>query len=266
MFGAEGAVSSTFSMRRAVSAANLPDAFVANPLGAAAGEDHDAAKAGDVPAAVRLAQRLVTPALLDCLRKSVPLGVIVAGVSSVELSGLNALPGTAAVLIADRLGLAIDASMVQANRPQRTALGGLDRVFQQPEFSGEVEAGRGYVLVDDTLTQGGTLAALASHIEQNGGHVAAIVALTGRQYSRALVPGITVLQRLRNRFGDMENAFRQATGYGFDGLTASEARYLANFNPADAVRNRILAAAQEGRHRAGQSDPGRGSGSRAASR
>lgn len=60
------------------------------------------------------------------------------------------------------------------------------------------------------------------------------------------------IARVRELFGDLEDAFRQATGYGFDGLTASEARYLANFRPTDTVRARILEEADQGSQR---SDP-----------
>lgn len=242
-----------FSFRRAVSPENLPDVFIANPLGAAKGEDHDAAKAGDVAAAVRLASKLVTPELLDHLRAVAPADAVVVGVTSVEATGKNALPEAAAEILAHHLGLSVDSEILQTNRPHRTALSGLDRIFSQPEFGGPVEPGAAYVLVDDTLTQGGTFAALASHIEQGGGLVVVTVALTGKQYSRRLRLDEALLQRVRDAHGDVEDAFRQATGYGFDGLTASEARYLAGFQPADAVRNRILAEAQE---RAEQTNPG----------
>lgn len=42
-----------------------------------------------------------------------------------------------------------------------------------PRFDGPVEAGRDYLLVDDTLTQGGTFTSLAAHIRAGGGNVAA---------------------------------------------------------------------------------------------
>ncbi|NML24337.1 LPD38 domain-containing protein [Zoogloea dura] len=243
----------SLSQRQRVSPENLPDAFVANPLGAAAGPDHDAAKAGDREAALRLARKLVTPEVLEHVRKVAPKDAVVVGVASIETTGRNALPETAATLIAQRLGLDLDPAILQANRPRRTTMDGLDRVFGQAEFDGPIEPGKSYVLVDDTLTQGGTFAALASHIEQNGGRVAAVVALTGKQYSSRLKPDSSLIQQLRNTHGDVESSFERATGYGFDGLTASEARYLANFKPADAVRARILAAVEAG-------DPGLGDG------
>jgi adenine/guanine phosphoribosyltransferase-like PRPP-binding protein len=43
--------------------------------------------------------------------------------------------------------------------------------------------GQDRLLVDDTLTQGGTFAALASHIKEGGGNVVGAVGATGKQYS-----------------------------------------------------------------------------------
>ena len=45
---------------------------------------------------------------------------------------------------------------------------GPGRLFNSPEFDGPVVNGATYLLVDDTLSQGGTFAALASHIQLGG--------------------------------------------------------------------------------------------------
>lgn len=54
---------------------------------------------------------------------------------------------------------------------------------------------------------------------------------------------------LRAQHGDLETDFRATLGHGFDALTESAARYLAHFEPATAVGDRILAE----RGRAGSS-------------
>jgi hypothetical protein len=56
---------------------------------------------------------------------------------------------------------------------------------------------------------------------------------------------------VRQKFGDLENEFRKATGYGYDQLTQSEARYLTNFKPASSVRDRINAQATKIDHQRG---------------
>lgn len=236
-------------------AVRVPQVVIGSNLGAATSHpQYPAAKAGDVAAAVEVAQALVTPELVDQVRAEIGgAQPLVVGVVSEEAAGRNKIPLAAAEVLAQRLGLATATGIVQANRARRTNLDGLDRIFAGPEFTGPVVAGQDYVILDDTLTQGATFAALAAHIEAGGGRVVAAVALTGKRYSAKMQPSPETIKALRDKHGDLEEAFRAATGYGFDALTESEARYLANFKPADAVRDRILA---EGRRRGEQPDQG----------
>lgn len=234
-------------------ARDLPHAIVANPLGAASkSEDHDLAKAGDLAAGLRLASLLVTPDLVRSLREIA--SPVVLPVASVEATGRNKIPLAAAAVLAEQLGAEVRVDIVQASAPKRTQLDGLDRLFARPLFDGPVESGRNYILVDDTLTQGGTFAALAEHVVAGGGKVSAIVALTGKQYSRILALSDHNLARVRAKYANVEDQFRAATGYGFDSLTESEARYLANFEPAQTVRDRIAAAGEQARSGNAQAD------------
>lgn len=239
----------------------VPDAIVLHPLSAATKHaDYAEAKAGDLEAAGRLARDLVTPALVDQVRAQVGSDrqVIVQPVDAIEATGRNKIPrGTAEVLAAE-LGATSGTDIIQSTRAHRTSMDGLERVLGSPEFDGPVERGAAYVLVDDTLTQGGTFAALASHIRQNGGEVAAVVALTGKGYSAKLTLDPTLLKQVRELYSQVEPAFRAATGRGFDSLTESEARYLARHRSPDAVRDRITAAGSQVRQRADEADPGQG--------
>ena len=222
---------------RSDSPAATPDAIIGSTLGSASKHpDYAAAKAGEVEAATRLAVDLVTPEMVA--KVAAALGGArprVLPVAAEESSGRNKIPRAVAEVLAARLGLETATGIVQANRAQRTGLDGLDRIFAPVDFAGTVEPGD-YLLVDDTLTQGGTFAALASHIREGGGNVSAVVALTGKQYSAKIQPSPETLASLRQKHGDLEDQFRTATGYGFDALTESEARYLARFEPAERLR------------------------------
>lgn len=235
---------------------SLDRAIIGGDLGTLSSHpDYEAAKAGDVAAAVRVAQNLVTDELAQQVRDMIgDSEPIIVPVASIEATGRNKIPPISAVVLADRLGLKATSDIVQSNAPKRTALSGLDRIFASPAFDGPVTAGQDYLLLDDTLTQGGTFAALASHIQSGGGNVVGAVALTGKQYSAILRPSPETLSALREKHGDLENDFRAATGYGFDALTESEARYLTNFKPADAVRDRILAERDKGRDGDGEAN------------
>jgi adenine/guanine phosphoribosyltransferase-like PRPP-binding protein len=104
-------------------------------------------------------------------------------VVAVEASGMNKIPRAAAAVLAAQLGLCADVGIGQRNSPQRTGMDEIDRLFSLPVFEGEVIRGQQYILLDDTVTQGGTFAALASHIQAFGGIVLGSVALTGKRYS-----------------------------------------------------------------------------------
>lgn len=239
-----------FSKRR-----RLPRAILGDTLGGLQKHpDYFAAKTGDFDAAMRLAADVVTLDLaqkLDGVEADAVLGVI-----TDEDIGVNAIPSAAAAHLAKRLDLAVAQGIHKKAGIKRTQMDGLDRVFKNPEFTGDVKKGARYILLDDTLTQGGTFAALANHIESNGGSVAAVVALTGKNYSSELNLSDDTLSKLRAQLGDAEPKFQQATGRGFDQLTESEARYLANFKPKSAILERIAEALERGVATEGSPDAG----------
>jgi len=254
---ANGGLELAFS-RSSEGQAAIPDAIIGSTLGSASKHpDYAAAKAGDIDAAVRLAQDLVTPDVVAKVKEAIgDSRPRLVPVSAEESAGRNKIPLATSAVLAGKLGLDVETGIVQANRAHRTGMDGLDRVFAPVDFAGAVEPGD-YVLVDDTLTQGGTFAAVASHIREGGGTVKGVVALTGKQYSAKIQPSPQTLDSLRQKHGDLENEFRAATGYGFDALTESEARYLAKYEPAQRLRDRIAEEGRRGRARADEGDSGR---------
>jgi hypothetical protein len=223
------------------------EVVICAPIGAAkVHTDYLEAKAGNAEAAIRVAMSLVTTTLVAQVRSLVSDSeVVLMPVISVEATGNNKIPQAVAEVVGMAVGLNVTEDVVQADSPKRTAMDGLDRIFNSPTFDGSVTAGMRYILVDDTLTQGATFASLTNHIEKRGGFVVGAIALTGKKYSAKLQPPPQLIAQLRDAFGDIEPDFKAATGYGFGALTASEARYIINFKPADMVRNRILAAGRQ---------------------
>lgn len=84
----------------------------------------------------------------------------------------------------------------------------------------------------------------------NGGKVVANIALTGKDCSSKIEISDEMLNNVRQKFGDIENEFRKITGYGFDGLTQSEARYITLGISSDKFRNRIIEESQKAKGRA----------------
>ncbi len=249
---------------------NFPDVALAHPLNAARDhEDYAAAKGGDREAALRLARDLVTPEFVDRVREALPEGSkpYIVPVVARESAGHNRIPDAAAHMLARELGAKVDRTFVQAEKVGRGGADAMHRLANQPTFEGKVEPGRQYVLLDDTLTQGGTLAQLKTHIEREGGEVVLATALTGKEYSRKLALEPQSLEKVRERFGRIEGWWRREFGHGFDGLTESEARTILKYDGGklspDALRDRILARRIPGLRRMGGRAAGDRSGAEA---
>jgi hypothetical protein len=126
---------------------------------------------------------------------------------------------------------------------------GFQRLANQALFVGEVENGHNYLLVDDFIGQGGTLANLTGYVESSGGYALGATVLTGKPYSAD-----ELIRALRDKHGrDLENWWREK--FGFECLARSEARYLEKSADAQAVRDRLIEAGLEGGSGAPESGP-----------
>ncbi len=247
---AKGSVNDKSSFSRSTAkdnpTSNIKDADIASNLGSLkeAGDHYNKAKSGNVKAALTITSKLITPDLIKKLTDTNADYVL--GVASIEQSGANAIPVTSSTVIAEKLGVKTDQNVYQSSSPKRTGMDGLDRIFNRPIFSGNVVKGAKYILVDDTITQGGTFAELNDFITENGGEVVANVALTGKAYSSKIALSDTLLNKVKSEFGDIENEFKQITGYGYQGLTESEARYIISSpRNADRFRSKISEGVSE---------------------
>ena len=144
---------------------------------------------------------------------------------------MNALPQQYAEHLAVALGGTVDVDIVQAARVGRTSLTGIERFLWQPKFDGEVRNDVAYVLVDDVLTLGGTLACLRSHIIGRGGTVCASTALAHRSgRDQRLASSPETCDRLTRVFGDDIRGFwRREIGHDPYSLTEAEAGYLCRW-------------------------------------
>ena len=213
--------------------------------------DYGAAKSGDAAAAARLVDALTDEmglaAVLILLGRGEGVQPVLVSAHAYERDGVNAIPAALAALLSERLGVRFDTGMVQTNVVSHTGADGYGRLARQAAFEGKVASGREYVMVDDFVGQGGTLANLRGWIEQKDGRVIGAVALTGKAYSARLNPTEEQVHELRQRHGpDFEKWWRERFGHAFDCLTQSEARYLARCPDVDTIRDRLVAAGREG--------------------
>ena len=230
---------------------NFPDVVIHAPLGTATKHpDYAQAKTGAIDAALRLVQSVVSEHAVATIQRVIGgQSPILVSVHANEAISINPIPQALAMVLAECLDLAIDRRIVQAIKVSRTGADGFHRIANAPAFFGAFPTGHSAILVDDTLTQGGTFASLKGHIEQQGGKVLLATTLTGKQYSAKITLAPATLTRLRDIYGDLEPWWRKTFGYDFAHLTESEARYLINSGQSvDQVRNRVLAARQAPNH------------------
>lgn len=219
--------------------------------------EYKKAKSGDASAAARLVEELIdrngSAALRSLISKaSGPCEPEFVCVQALEDDGINAIPAALAEILGTQLDISVKTGVVQTNIVAHTGASGYGRLARQARFEGRIDANRKYVMVDDFIGQGGTLANLRGRIALGQGTVVGAVVLTGKPYSARLRPLRGQLDELRQRHGlGLEEWWQGRFGHSFDCLTQSEARYLTRSPDADTIRNRLATAEREGDHRIG---------------
>jgi len=213
--------------------------------------DYAQAKQGNVqdaaPSAKRLAASNVTSHALNAIKQLPIQDALLVPVHALEGQGFNRIPAAFAELLAEELGLGIETGLIQVNVVNHTGASGWLRLASPPLFEGDIVQGRRYLLVDDFVSQGGTLANLRGYIIHGGGQVAGAVCLTGRGDSSKLRLDRRTLEALRHKHGpEIEDWWLKSCGYDFSCLTESEARYLLRVEDADTIRARLAEARLEG--------------------
>jgi len=214
------------------------------------------AKAGDDKAAADLVNDTFNPEAIESLKGLLrgrrPLLI---SAHAMEGEGVNAIPEALAELIAERLGLDIESGIVQTNVVGHTGATGFERLAWPPTFDGNVIEGQEYLIIDDFVGMGGTIANLKGYIESKGGIVVGATTLTGKPYSAKIALDQDTLKELRDKHGrELEDWWQEKNIYPFDCLTQSEARYLLKTENPDRVRNKITEAEQEGNRRGGSQE------------
>jgi hypothetical protein len=199
------------------------------------------AKSGDADSAFILVHETISDQAVAELKALIAeRKPILVSAHAVEKDGVNAIPEAFADELGRRLCLNTDDSVVQSNVVGHTGANGFARLARQALFDGVVQENADYILVDDFIGQGGTLANLKGFIENGGGHVIGATVLTGKPYSAILKPTEEQLSELRAKHGkEFENWWQERFGHGFDRLTQSEARYLTRTENVDTIRDRL---------------------------
>lgn len=211
-----------------------------------------AAKAGDANAALALAVELVSDdAFAPILGASRGRAFLFLPVIADETAGFNAIPDAMAQVLGWLMHRPVVAGeIVQTNKVGHTRARTFQRLVTPASFDGPVRRDSNYVLVDDHVGLGGTLANLRGYVEAQGGRVIAMTTLTESREARRISLRPETLAMLRARHGEALDAFRKAQfGYGIDCLTEVEAQNLCRQQSVAAIEDFLAQAAVEARGR-----------------
>lgn len=184
------------------------------------------AKSGDIQQSAKLVEKLLKQETIDRIRMMVGNeSPVIVPILSEEATGKNRIPQATAYALASNLGLEVDNNIYQDNTVKRTGTGIYHRYVAPPEFRGEVERGQSYLIVDDTLSVGGTIATLKGYIENRGGKVVGATVMTAYDSNVDIAIKQNMLQSLREKQG-LSEYWNKEFGYNLDKLTQQEAGHL----------------------------------------
>ncbi|MCO6525504.1 LPD7 domain-containing protein [Snodgrassella sp.] len=206
--------------------------------------EYTAAKGGDEQAAMQLVAKLITADTVAQVNEMIDGHVVtIVPVSAIEASGENQIPRAMATVLAKELDLPVDHNILQANKVNRTGSGIDHRLAFQPLFTGAVTPGQEYLLIDDTLSVGSTLANLKGYIETNGGKVIGAAVMTAHEGALNIAIKPDMINAITRKHGNsMNNFWKKEFGYEIDKLTQGEAGHVRKAQNVEQIRDRILAA------------------------
>jgi hypothetical protein len=222
--------------------------------------DYNAAKRNeDFPAAIRLVSEIINKpeniAQLHELKHRYPDAILVP-VRAEESGGKNKLPSALAEYIGKKAGFEVDENIVQSNKVHRTGTDEWHRFAFRPEFTGDVQKGRHYILLDDVCAQGGTFSEMRYHIEKNGGQVVQTAALALGGHGDRLAMSPLLKKRIIDKFGDnvLKSFCKEYKIYdgNYKCFTETEGRVIEHSKSLDIAGDRITAARCKGLSRDGE--------------
>jgi hypothetical protein len=213
---------------------------------------YTSAKSGDANAAKVLVQAMLSVEATERIaRLAADRNPSLIPVTADEVTGFNAIPDAMVQVLGRRLGLTVTAgTILQATKVGHTKADGWHRLATPAEFTGEVVAGADYILVDDHVGFGGTLANLRGFIQHNGGTVIGMTTLTETRAAREIAVRTETLNLLYSKHGrEFADFWHAEFGHGIDCFTNIEAAYLFRVESFVAIKARMAQATELARSR-----------------
>ncbi|WP_334069917.1 phosphoribosyltransferase [Acinetobacter colistiniresistens] len=226
-----------------------------NTLKKASDELYHQAKSGDVLSAFNLlATTLDTyDKIINSSEFLTQNNPIIVPVLAIEALGKNRIPAVFAEMIGEVLDLRVSSDIVQTVKANHTNAGAYERIVRQPRFDGCVEQGANYIIVDDTVAMGGTLAALKGYIESKGGNILRAVTLTGLTVPEFdIVPTEKMLRLVTTKHPELPEWWKNEFGFPIEYLTQGELGHLRTPSTLDEIRNRLITSGFQSSNESGE--------------
>jgi hypothetical protein len=181
------------------------------------------AKAGDEKAAESVVRQCLKYNRVQYIKRLYPNAVLL------PVLGINKLP----LALAKAIGLPVHTDVYVIHPAERKKLSAMQRMLTKPKFYINYLPPCEYIIVDDIITQGGTVAELRRYVIISGGKVAAILALAYAIGSHTIAPAETAVEKIKDKFGQTElTSFLKKYNISaeIEELTNSQCRYLLRFS------------------------------------
>jgi hypothetical protein len=200
--------------------------------------DYQLAKSGHYENAVLLAQSFLNENIIQKLDNNYKNPIILP-IMAEEKQGKNAIPMGMADVINRYTGWKVSENIYQTNKAGHTGANGWHRITTPALFMGDVVIGAEYLILDDFIGMGSTLANVKSFIENAGAKIAGVEVLTGKPESSQLYLRSKTLDNLIEKHGKFEEEFKEIVKFDYSCLTESEARYLLRAKTVERIRNQL---------------------------
>lgn len=198
------------------------------------------AKGGDIEEAQQLVEELFFDKNVNILKGNEILLPIVAQ----EASGRNKIPMAIAIYLSSEYGNHIETNIYQSVRANHTNSATYKRI-RNVKFESKLDTcleGNEYVIIDDHVTMGGTVASLAKFIREHGGIVNKVFSISNntRQIKeddggKSINPRKEEIEECKRRFGDF---FEILSDLKYEEMSSPTILQLLRFKNIDNAKER----------------------------
>lgn len=162
-----------------------------------------------------------------------------------ESAGRNKIPFAMCIYLHEKYGCEIIKDIVQAVRANHTGATAIHRLKKVlfKNLSDDLSlVGNKYIIVDDHVTMGGTIASLASFIAEHGGILEEVISLSNNTHLPKingfydLSPDNSTIQKLKDKFGDYPE---RIIGMAYKDMTVPMCKELLKFKNVDTIKQRM---------------------------